>query len=183
MKQKLLFLLVSATLMMGFVACGDDDEPITPTPNGTAPHFTGDAEIRNNEIVILGNGVVLSSRCSGYSIMLAPRVDSLVFQDFSFVLNANEYFSLGDQCKLSLLGNSVIELNKDATIYCSKLTLGPGSNAKASLTIRRQVNDFQQFYNVIYCGKDARWNSTPVTKTDDGHYEVTWTVTKLSEAE
>ena len=181
MKQKLLFLLVSATLMMGFVACGDDNEPITPTPNGTAPHFTGNAEIRNNEIVILGNGVVLSSRCSGYSIMLAPRVDSLVFQDFSFVLNTNEYLSLGDQCKLTLLGNSVIELNKDATIYCSKLTLGLGSNAKASLTIRKQVNDFQQFYHIITYEEDTEYNLTPATKTDDGHYEVTWTVTKKSE--
>ena len=88
----------------------------------------------------------------------------------------NEYIALGDSCVLSLRGNSTLEMVKDATLYCSKLVLAPAGNDAATLTVRRQLDSFQQFYSIICCEKENELNQTAVRKGEDGLYEVTWTV-------
>ena len=178
---KILFLLAAAMMLtMGFAACSDDDDEQKTNPSGgttaIAPHYSYNVEIRGNEIVLLSNGGILSSRCQGYSIMLAPYVRSLTFDNFNCKLGANEYIALGDSCVLSLRGNSTLEMVKDATLYCSKLVLAPAGNDAATLTVRRQLDSFQQFYSIICCEKENELNQTAVRKGEDGLYEVTWTV-------
>lgn len=124
----------------------------------------------------MNNGVQLSSRCSGYSVILAPRVTAFTFNDFTCVLNANEYLALGDSCVLSLRGCSTIELNKDATVYCSKLMLRPATATEATLIIRRPVDSFEQFYSIVHCMNETDMDLGAVAKTDDGCYEITYTV-------